>query len=77
MTAVGKSRQYNMHPLHMHHRFTILGLCVCLLLHYQLHTLLSLGACMRVTVIVVCVCYHTSSYIPGLYVQSEVAYSFL
>ena len=38
---------------------------------------LSLGACARVMVVVcVCVCYRASGYIPGLYVQSEVAYSF-
>ena len=30
-----------------------------------------------VCLVYLCVCYHASSYIPGLYVQSEVAYSFL
>ena len=31
----------------------------------------------RFVCVCLCVCYHASGYIPGLYVQSEAAYSFL
>ena len=44
-----------------------------------------LRACARITVVILCVCvsvclsvcYRAGGYIPGLYVQSEVAYGFL
>ena len=38
---------------------------------------LTLGACARVTVVCVCVSYHTSCFIPRLYVENTVPLSFL
>ena len=48
--------------------------------HFHIVYYLSLGACVRITVVILCVylcvcmcvCYSAGSYIPGLYVQSEV-----